>query len=292
MKKRNIVFALLFASFLLTACGKNDAEYESANIDIISPAEDNQTSSGVVNEETVEACVKEMLGKTAGKDVKSVITDTITDVMYRVEGNTVVIDFDKGIYDLEPYKKITVLADITRRLCGIAGVDNVSFTCEGFPLADSTGNVYGLLTQESFVENEGALINAYERAELLLYFANEDGHKLVETRESLVYSSNISMDRLVVDKLISGPKASGAYPTLNPSTVVNAVTTQDGVCYVDLGTQFLNKTTNISDEVMIYSIVNSLTALNGINKVQILIDGQSDNPLVTAIYERKLELVE
>lgn len=292
MKKRNIISALLFAAFLLTACGENDAEYGSTNMDSISSAEENQTSTGIVNEEAVESCVKGMMGDTTGKGGKSIIPNTITDVTYRVEGNTVVIDFDKGIYDLDPYKKITTLADVTKCLCSIDNVENVSFTCEGFPLVDSTGNVYGLLTQESFVENEGALINAYERAELLLYFANEDGQKLVETRESLVYSSNISMDRLVVDKIISGPKSSGAYPTIDPSTVINAVTTQDGVCYVDLGAQFLNKTTNVSDEVMIYSIVNSLTALNGINKVQILIDGQSDNPLVTAIYERKLELVE
>ena len=260
-----LLTSLLLTSFLLTACdSRNTTDYTKPS------------TAGTIDE---------VLEKIA-------VPSEIEDVSYKVEGYTVFIDFDKGINEMDQYRKTVILADFTQRLCRLENVENVSFSSEGFPLADSKGNMYGLLNADSFVENEGALINAYERAELLLYFADESGQKLVETRESLVYSSNISMDRLVVDKLISGPLSSGAYPTLDPETVVNAVTTQDGVCYVDFGPQLLNKTTNVTDEVMIYSIVNSLTALNGVNKVKILIDGQSDNLLAEGLYERKLELIE
>ena len=152
-----------------------------------------------------------------------------------------------------------------------------------------------LINPDSFVENEGNMINMYERAELRLYFASEDGQKLVEKVETVTYNGNISMDRLVVDNIISGPKGTDAFSTINPSTVVNSVTTQDGICYVNLSEDFLNKITNVTDEVMIYSIVNSLTELGNINKVQILIDGEMNIRLgeydLSTPFERDLDMI-
>lgn len=308
MKKRKVFMyksvPLLAVIMLLCACGgakSSDTPYGTdgaKTFDDDSKEKVSETTGGVdsyaasADTDEIDECLGLLISGTDENHTDAVISEEITVVTYFTEGGLVTIDFDSSIYDVDSYKRILTLAGITRRLCELESVNNVSFTCEGFPLMDSKGNAYGAFNADSFVENEGALINAYERAELHLYFADEDGQRLVETTETLVYSSNISKERLVVDKVISGPLSSGVYPTVNPATEVNVVTTQDGVCYVDLGSQFLNKTTNVSDEVMIYSIVNSLTALNGINKVQILIDGGSDDPLVADIYERKLELVE
>lgn len=236
-------------------------------------------------------CKPESAGNPEGKRGGTGSSENITSVTYNPDNKLANVDLDPCVNELDSYGKILCLSEITEDLCERDDVEQVIFTVDHLPLSDSRGNLYGILSKDSFVENEGALINAYERAELHLYFASEDGKSLVETRESLVYSSNISTDRLVVEKIISGPLSSGAFPTVNPSTGVNVVTTLDGVCYVDLDRQFLNRTTNVTDEVMIYSLVNSLTALTGINKVQILIDGSSDDPLVSSLYERNLELV-
>ena len=54
------------------------------------------------------------------------------------------------------------------------------------------------------------------------------------------------------------------------------VTVKDGTCYVNLDNGFLTQTYNVSAEVQIYSIVNSLVELSNINKVQIAVNGNTD----------------
>lgn len=281
---------VMTVNLLLAGCNSQmqsrDADKENSET-----VAEKQNEAGTVDKEAVRQTLQQMIGKTAEDRADAVVPESVNSVHFRVDNDLVNVDFDEGIYDVDNYGIILAVSKISQELCSIDNVNYVSFTVNGLPLHDSKNVAYGIFDADSFVENEGALINAYERAELQLYFANEDGSRLVGRRESLVYSSNIGRDRLVVEKIIEGPLSSGAFPTVNPNTTVNVVTTRDGVCYVDLSSDFLNKTTNVTDEVLIYSLVNSLTNLTGINKVQIMIDGKSEEELVKNLYERNLELV-
>lgn len=72
-------------------------------------------------------------------------------------------------------------------------------------LADSSGMAIGTMNADSFIENAGDEINAYEKVNLKLYYANEDGTGLVEeNRRNVVYNSNISLEKLVVEQLVKG----------------------------------------------------------------------------------------
>lgn len=246
----------------------------------------------------VSACVGELLQRVidgpGGERRNSAIPEEITSVTYYIGPQTVGVNFNSAYDEVQQMRRILCEAAIVRTLCQLDDVYAVSFSVEGAPVCDSKGIPLGLLTPDSFIENDGSMINAYERVELHLFFASEDGKRLTEKAETVTYNSNISMDRLVVDNIISGPKSTDAYATVNPSTQVNSVTTQDGICYVNLSSDFLNKITNVTDEVMLYSIVNSLTRLDNINKVQILIDGDKDVSLgeyeLSAPFERNLSI--
>ena len=161
---------------------------------------------------------------------------------------------------------------------------------------DSKAQPIGAMTAETFIDNTGAEINTYERSDLRLYFADAEGTKLVSAVESVAYSSNISMEKLVTEHIISGPLTNGVYPTVSPDIKVISVTVKDGTCYVNLSQEFLTKTKKVSDEAVIYSFVNSLTELSNINKVQFMIDGESeitfgDHIYLSAPFERNLEIV-
>ncbi|MDE7260356.1 MAG: GerMN domain-containing protein, partial [Lachnospiraceae bacterium] len=168
---------------------------------------------------------------------------------------------------------------------------------QGEPLTDSSGNAIGTMSADLFIDNAGNEINAYEKVNLHLYFANEDGSGLVEeNRRNVVYSSNISLEKLVVEKLIEGPMAEGAYPTINPETKVISVTIKDGICYVNLNEAFLNQPYNVSADVTIYSLTNSLVELSNVNKVQISINGETnvsyrENVALSSVFERNLDLL-
>ena len=300
--KSNIVIIAVICA-LLSACAspsQNDREgilyvYDlSSDMSHIIP-DDHRLASDIND---VGACVGELLqriidGPSGGRR-NSAIPNEITSVTYYIGPQTVGVNFNSAYNEVPMMRKILCEAAIVRTLCQLDQVYAVSFSVEGVPVCDSKGIPLGLLTPESFIENDGSMINAYERAELHLFFADEEGKSLVEKAETVTYNSNIPLDRLVVDNVISGPKSTDAYATVNPATQVNSVMTQDGVCYVNLDSTFLNKITNVTDEVMIYSIVNSLTALDNINKVQILIDGEMNVNLgefnLSTLFERNLSI--
>lgn len=111
-------------------------------------------------------------------------------------------------------------------------------------------------------------------------------------------SSNISVEKLVVESLIRGPVSGDTdYPTLPPGTKILSISTKDGICYVNLNDGFLEQGYNVTEAVTIYSIVDSLTELSGISKVQILVNGETDlvykeSMRLDTIYERNLDIIE
>ena len=95
---------------------------------------------------------------------------------------------------------------------------------------------------------------------------------------------------------MKGPLMEGAYPTINPSTKIISVSVKDGICYVNLGSDFLSQPNSVSAEVTIYSITNSLVELSNVNKVQISIGGETNITYrekidLNNLFERNLDLL-
>ena len=130
-----------------------------------------------------------------------------------------------------------------------------------------------------------------------MYFANADGTALVPVTRKVGYNTNISLEKLVMEQLIKGPEVTGGNPTINPATKIINVTVNDGICYVNLDQTFLTQVYTVNSDVTIYSIVNSLVELDDVNKVQILVNGQSEVSYRESInlnttFGRNLDLVE
>ena len=75
------------------------------------------------------------------------------------------------------------------------------------------------------------------------------------------------------------------------------VSVLEGVCYVSLDENFLTQNYNIEEPVVIYSIVNSLSEIPTINKVQISVNGDTSSVYrekmrLDELYERNLDYVD
>ncbi len=218
---------------------------------------------------------------------------------YHLEGDKVYLDVSEVYRDLSPTTEILVRAAIVRTLSQANGVKYVSITVEGGQLHDSLGNIVGIMSADQFVDNDGDAINAYEKVRLKLYFTNAEGTGLVATNRTLAYNTNISMEKLVVEQLLMGPSADVSdmvYPTINPDTKIMSISVKDGICYVNFDSAFLTQNSNVSSEVIIYSIVNSLIELNNVNKVQISVNGETDIMFretisLGTVFERRLDLI-
>ena len=185
------------------------------------------------------------------------------------------ISLSEEYRSLEPTHEILVRAAIVNTLCQVNGVTEVQFLISEEPLMNADGTPVGPMTDKMFIFNSGNEIEGYERVRLHLYFANEAGDRLIDTYRSIVYNSNISMERLVTEQVLRGPISANVYPTLNAETKIISVTTRDGVCYVNLDNRFLSNPSRVTPQVAIYSLVNSLTELPTVSKVQISVDGST-----------------
>lgn len=221
------------------------------------------------------------------------------DVMgYTLENGLLTLDFDESYHELRGTREILARASIVRTLTQAPGVERITFTVNGEQLTNAAGVAVGVMAADSFIENAGNEINAYEKVDLRLYFANETGDSLVEeNRRNVVYNSNISLEKLVVEKLVEGPMADGAYPTINPATKIVSVTVKDGTCYVNLNNDFLSQPYNVASDVTIYSITNSLVELSNVNRVQISVNGETnlsyrENMSLNHVFERNLDILE
>lgn len=216
---------------------------------------------------------------------------------YEVTGNLLTLNVSEEYKKMKPTTEILVRAALVRSFTQIEEIGYVTITVEGETLHDALGNVVGAMTAGQFVDNAGSNINTDERIRLKLYFANENGDGLVTLYRTVSYNTNISIEKLVVEQIMAGTGSTetGCYPTIGTDVQLLGVSTKDGTCYVNFDKNFLNQALKVSSEVTIYSLVNSLTELPGVNRVQILVNGE-DNVMyrekysLMTLFERNLDL--
>ena len=297
MKKYGIRLCIMFM-LVLTACGKKQ---KAADETVYRIYEVNKEETKVASREitTTETDTEKLLGVLIeDTENRAAITESIQLQSSTVADESANLNFGVGYYAQSLTGEILTRAAIVRTLTQIPDVNYVSFLVDGSALLNNQGAPVGVMTADQFIDNSGNEINTEEKVSLVLYFANENGDKLKTVTREVVYSSNISLDKLVMEQLITGVQdGEEAYPTINPATKVVSVTVSDGTCYVNLDKEFLTQIYKVDANVTIYSIVNSLVELSDVNRVQISINGETDLsykesvPLAT-VFERNLELVE
>ena len=308
-RKTRIAIGLLMLMFVVsfTGCKKDEQTVEGEKEYQIYYLNKNETKMTSVSyfskEEDCLALIDELfqqLEKTPDDpELRTTISSSMELGEYEMSEGRMNIDFGLGYMDQKATTEVLVRAAIVRTLCQVDEIDCVTFTINQDALVNQSGSPVGVMSDELFVENTGNEINAYEKALLTLYFADASGKSLKKIQREEIYNSNISLEKLVVDKIVNGPLAeeSDAYATLSPETKVLSVTVKDGVCYVNFDSSFQTRDYGVSAEVTIYSLVNSLIELNNVNKVQISIDGDTDVTYKESIslkkpLERKFELME
>lgn len=294
-----LVGILLGCLFGLAACGKEEPAGENAwQVYYLSSSETKvEPHSREITAETTEGKLDELIQCLSSNpeklDYKAPLAMGFQVLGTKLEGETLLLDVDAAYLGLPTTTEVLVRAAIVRTLTQLENISYVGITVEGNQLYDSLGRPVGWMNAEQFINNDGNEINTYELAKVKLYFASEDGQSLVGTYREKYYSTSMQLERFVVEELIAGPggQTEGLYPSINPGTKVINVTTKDGVCFVNLSDNFLTVVNNVSTEMSVYAIVNSLAELSNINKVQILVNGEVPASFGTAVFERNLDIV-
>ncbi|MCI8835793.1 MAG: GerMN domain-containing protein [Ruminococcus sp.] len=235
-------------------------------------------------EETVSSILNGLSKPAEDLSYMPAIPEDVKVDAWRMEHAIVYLDFNAAYLEMPALKEKLTRAAIVRSLTRQEEISGVCITVEQEILRNEAGKPLGVMNEDDFVQSTGASPSSYEKTTLTLYFANEDGSKLVSQQMDVKYNSNISKEKLIMEKLMSGPK-SGAFPTVNPDAALLGATMKDGICYVNFDAEFLNSVYDIRPEIAIYSIVNSLVEGTSAGKVQITVNGEK-----SVMYQETVDL--
>lgn len=281
------ILFLSFACFLFTGCSRGEKNEGDTGYAIYC-MDTNETKIlseyyTPVNDDTkplIEELVARMSKEPEDISLKKVIPDNVNLEEYTIDENGIL-----SLYWNSEYGNYTGVSEILRRasivktLCQIPEINSIAFYVAGQPLTDSNSDAIGFMTADMFIDNTGKETYTLD-VNLTLYFSDSKGTSLVPLSVKTTYDASIPLEQLVLQKLMSDPnqisqdKGNGLLKTIPKGTKINKVSVKDNTCYLDLSEEFLKKRTDISDEVAIYSVVNTLAELPNINKVQFSIDGK------------------
>ncbi len=120
-------------------------------------------------------------------------------------------------------------------------------------------------------------IEKNEKTEVTLYFP--DGEFMYLEKEIREIEAGERIEKSVLLEVFKGPDDENLLPSVSGDITVLSVKTENGLCTVDLSSEFAEHNTGGSakESMAIMSIVKSLCEIDGIEKVKINIEG-NENP--------------
>lgn len=289
MRERRRIRALLCSMLLITACLLNGCAVSGSSSEtealqeneyyVYYRAGDTYTLSSVVcrtEGTSYQELVKELYQKLQEPEDAQMVAAVPSKLLLTsnyIDGTNLSLNFSVNYTMMGATEEILCRTAIVMTMLQIDGINGVSFNVADQPLMSNSGRTIGVMTADSF---ESSLNQTLKETELTLYFADETGQGLKAEQRTILYRSGQTLERLVVEALIGGPQSEGCYPVLDSNLKLTGISVSDSVCYVYFDVDFLQNTLEVADYIPIYAIVNSLSELTNISRVQFVIGGSQD----------------
>lgn len=302
--RRFVLLAALLLAVALTGCQSRTAELsegeQAYRIYYLNPSMTRLVEREYRTKTTdTDLLIQELMGQMqnvpADLDVQVALSEKVVFQGYRQEDMVLYLFFDNNYTSMKSYREILSRAALTRTMTQVAGIRYINIYSGDQPLLDTNGMPVGMLSEADFVDSISD-VNAYEQTELTLYFTDETGELLYPEKRTVMHNVNTSVERVILEELISGPEAPDLLPTLDSGTRLLNVSVNENVCYLNFDSSFLSNPLEVRDYIPIYSIVNSLSALSSVNRVQITVNGVQDvmfrdSLSLNTLFERNLDYI-
>jgi len=181
---------------------------------------------------------------------------------------------------------------ITKTLCQSENIKRVKFYINGSDMKSNHGNgeILSALSGDSIIINSPSSVETQTEKFVTLYFSEKStGYLQAETRKATMADN--SLENTVVSELLRGPVDDKLERTIPESVTLISIETTEDICFVNFSSNFKDIGSGSSKELKlaVYSVVNSLTRLPGIDKVQILVDGKKPEKDTQQLFTSPLE---
>lgn len=275
-----LLTALLLALVtVLPGCGQTQTEYsvyyaDSTESQLI-PYTVKFDDSGMTPEEIMMRLLEEMSTPRKGSNAVVIKPTDVTEKSVTLTDKVAVVELEGDYAGMNTVTELLYRTAVVKELTQVYGVERVTFMQDGEVITTGSGDTLENMAASAFVDDSGDKGGNVEWRDINLYFANKDGTKLVRTGMTVAYNKNMSLEKIVVSKLLAGPTDSRLQATIPDTVSALSVSMRDGICYVNLSESFLTDYANVSGDLPIYSIVDSLCDLESVKGVRILVNGST-----------------
>ena len=287
MKK---MLCLLLALALLSGCAAQSAGrdtgvnfyYESRDSDYFSPLGalgcEKRTLGASQND--LEGLMRLYLGGPVTPELSFPRDLRLTDVKYGQQEITLV--FDDSLAEQTGIRLQIVCAAIARTVWEFSGYETVIIRAENAALGDRESVT---VRPARLVLEDGSTGQPNRQAQL--YFSDLKGEFLVGEQISVPPEYLENVPEYVVRQLIEGPDSETLRPTIPEGTRLLNVSAADGICMVNFSEEFWDNRpqTALEERMTVFSVVNSLAALEEVNEVDIRVQGQKKQYLYLDLSE-------
>ncbi len=245
----------------------------------------NESKTGIVSEskeikyhdreDLVENVIKKLISGPSNRKYSRIIEKKTRLISVSdVETGNVVVNFSREFVTGNNTKDLLAVYGVVKSLCAVDDIESVKVVIEGKDILSADGSIVGYLTNAD-INLPTDTYNSEIRT-LTLYFPNKNGDKLVMENRDIKITDQQPIAYYIINELIKGADNKELTRPLSKDTVLISVETSNNICFVNFKSSFLDKNTGSAEQekMTIYSIVDSLTELDAIDRVQFLIDGK------------------
>ncbi len=277
---------VLSAAFLLllTACAQPAPEESGSSLDTVriyySCVQSTDSLSQVIDyvqeaipadtPDRLEFLVKKLFETPQDDRLRCAFGQDVSLASYSLNEGELMIVLDGAYAQLSEMERNIASSCAALTLCDTQGVETVYLS------AMEQGSVKRLgqsLSKDNIILTDMSLQPVEQ--DITLYFSDAECRYLFPEQHKIVIRENEQIERYVAEELLSGPRSESLLQLISKETKLLSVVTEDRICYINLSGEF--KTGfygNFSEERLILaSLANTLTSLDGVDGVQILIDG-------------------
>ncbi len=181
------------------------------------------------------------------------------------------------------YKKMTNVEEINFRsafvwtFTDLGFIKKIKFQVDGLPYTTNTSILVDYFDRTNVIVEPSIVLDKVVKRDITLYFSkilNDGNLYLVKEERMATAEEDIPVEEVIVYELINGSGEDNK--SYIPSDLrVRTVKRENYICFIDLDEKFLaGNLTEREQKIRVYSLVNSLTELNNVDKVQILINAK------------------
>jgi germination protein M len=236
---------------------------------------ENRNIKGSTKKELLFSIIEELKAGPKNPELLTSIPKQIEFLSITLQDEIATIDLSSAYEYLKLSEEVIFRASLVKTLTELPFVNHVKISIEGKELL-SNGQPVGAMGTEDIVSSSIISPEPVNTQTVKLYFGTYNGDALDFEERRIEVNPNEPLEKYIIDQLIVGPVNTDFISTVPVETKIKDIKTIDSVCYVDLNSDFRAKHPGgSSGEILtIYSIVNSLTELSDVKKVQFLIEGK------------------